>query len=509
MTMLRQPDVQVEEVTESASFWAESCLAMIEQTTGLRSSYASYPAPEINQNSFQDHGSLELPAHTAPDGRNNWRDLLNERHAHFTKDFQLSEFGIFNATCDLPMTFRDQHRFLDGIYNSYPDPTLITAKDMSEVARKVGLLMEEVFAWFKDEKLRRAKLLANKLGEAQVSSCQLPPSPKSTRASEGPSAASLSYSSTSPGTTSQPLDAFPRCQPPTEDAKLLGPPKSKRGRPAKSHIKTELDLPSPDAKRRKISMKYPCPDCGNFVASERYAEHINRKHFPENIWECPKTNQQTGKPCSSNPHYRPSYRLDNFATHLKGEHDCSASEIVELKKTCKFEVLDFFHKICGFCDKTLESRNESIEHIKNHFRHTSQEPNPPTDLGVSLWKEKCGSEHKLQLGVHYRRSQASKPNLMNIDHDYDRDGREAIMKNPMKVVRTIQTTTAQTFNLKTPPMSVEMTKVDILVKVFRIVKATATKTLNRTMVIIIMVMTIMRINNLVTLFGQFKLSQQR
>jgi hypothetical protein len=194
---------------------------------------------------------------------------------------------------------------------------------------------------------------------------------------------------------------------------------------------------------------------------------------------------------------------------LKGEHDCSASEIVELKKTCKFEVLDFFHKICGFCDKTLESRNESIEHIKDHFRHTSQEPNPPTDLGVSLWKEKCGSEHKLQLGVHYRRSQASKPNLMNIDHDYDRDGREAIMKNPMKVVRTIQTTTAQTFNLKTPPMSVEMTKVDILVKVFRIVKATATKTLNRTMVIIIMVMTIMRINNLVTLFGQFKLSQQR
>ena len=322
------------------------------------------------------------------------------------------------------MSFRDRHRFLDGIYNSYPDPTLITAEDMGEVARKVGLLMEEVLAWFKDEKLRRAELLANNRHQAQVSTCQFPPSPESTRALGEVSSASSSYNSTSPGTPSQPLVAFSPCPTSTEDKKMLAPPKSKRGRPAKTHIKTEPDLPSPDAKHKKISMKYPCPDCGNFVPSERYAEHINRKHFPEHVWECPKTNQQTGKLCSSNLHYRPFYRPDNFATHLRGEHDCSDPEVVELKKTCKFEVMDFFHKICGFCNKKLGSRDESIEHVKEHFRQTSQELNPPTDLYVSLWKEKCGSEHKLQLGVHYRRSQASKPALMNVDHDHDHDGHE-------------------------------------------------------------------------------------
>jgi hypothetical protein len=59
------------------------------------------------------------------------------------------------------MSFRDRHRFLDGVYNSYPDPALITAEDMGDVARKVGLLMEEVLSWFKDEKSRRVELYAH------------------------------------------------------------------------------------------------------------------------------------------------------------------------------------------------------------------------------------------------------------------------------------------------------------------------------------------------------------
>jgi hypothetical protein len=336
------------------------------------------------------------------------------------QDFQLSEYGVFNATCDLPMSFRDRHRFLDGIYNSYPNPDLITAKEIGDVARKVGLLMEEVLLWFEDEKLRRAELLASCQRQAQKSAYQFPSSPESARAAGEISSGSSTYNATSPGTPSQSLDLFlPSVS--SGEQKILAPPTSKRGRPAKTHVKTEPDLSSPEAKRKKISVKYPCPDCGNFVAVERWAEHIDRKHFPENVWECPKTNRRTGIPCSSTLHYRPSYRHDNFATHLKGEHDCPDSEVVELKRTCKFEVTDFFHKACGFCEKSLGTRDESLEHIKEHLREFSQQPNPPADLGVSLWKEKCGSEHKLQLGVHYRRSQASNPDPMDKGHDHDHD----------------------------------------------------------------------------------------
>jgi hypothetical protein len=340
------------------------------------------------------------------------------------QDFQFSEHGIFHTTRDPPMSFRDRHRFLDGVYNSYPDPALITAEDMGGVARKVGLLMEEVLSWFKDEKSRRAELLAHNPHQAQKSACQFPPSPESIRGSGDVSPASSSYNATSPGTPSKPQDISPCSE--SADQKILAPPKAKRGRPAKTHVKIEPDLPTPDAKRTKISVKYPCPDCQNFVPVERWAEHINRKHFPKHVWECPKTSRQTEKPCSSSSHYRPAYRDDNFATHLKGEHNCSDAEVAELKKTCKFEVTNFFHKICGFCDKSLDSREESLEHIKDHFRRASEEPNSPVDLSVSLWKEKCGVEHKLQRGIHYGRSQASKtdPTDESGNHDRDEDDNE-------------------------------------------------------------------------------------
>jgi len=321
------------------------------------------------------------------------------------------------------MSFRDRHRFLDGVYNSCPDPALITAEDMGEVARKAGLLMEEVLSWFKDEKSRRAKLLANDPpNQAQKSACQFPPSPESIRGTGEISSASSSYNATSPGTPSKPQDTSSPFSASAEQ-KIPTPPKAKRGRPAKTHIKIEADVASPDSKRTKISVKYPCPDCKNFVPVERWVEHINRKHFPKQVWECPKTNRQTGKYCSSSSHYRPAYREDNFVTHLKGEHNCPDTEVTELKKTCKFEVTGFFHKICGFCETSLSSREESIEHIKDHFRKAAEEQNPSLDLGVSLWKEKCGVEHKLQLGIHYRRSQRSEadPTDERDNHDCDED----------------------------------------------------------------------------------------
>lgn len=337
----------------------------------------------------------------------------------FDQDCQLSEYGIFNATCDPPMSFRDRHRFLDGVYNSYPDPASITADDMGNVAPKVGLLMEEVLAWFKDEKARRAELFAQIFQQTPKSTCQFPASPESIKGSGEVSSASP-FDFTSPGIPSKPQEASSPYSA-SADQKMPAPGIAKRGRPPKAHIKTELDLSSPDAKRKKISVEYPCPDCQNFVPAERWVEHINQKHFPQHVWECPKNSRQTGKLCSSSPHYRPPYRDDNFSTHLKREHNCPDTEVAELKKTCKFELVDFFHKICGLCDISLKCRDESIDHIKDHFRRVSEEPNPPTDLGVSLWKEKCGVEHKLQLGIHYQKSQASKRHRLDEDCDHDRD----------------------------------------------------------------------------------------
>jgi hypothetical protein len=87
-------------------------------------------------------------------------------------------------------------------------------------------------------------------------------------------------------------------------------------------------------------------------------------------------------------------------------------------------VTDFFHNVCGFCDKPLGSRDQSIGHVKEHFRETSQQQNPPADLGVSQWKEKCRSEHKLQLGIHYRRSHTLKTDPVDKNRDQDHDESE-------------------------------------------------------------------------------------
>ncbi|PMD27133.1 hypothetical protein NA56DRAFT_653998 [Hyaloscypha hepaticicola] len=149
-------------------------------------------------------------------------------------------------------------------------------------------------------------------------------------------------------------------------------------------------------KRQKVAIKYPCPDCGKTFAAGRWTEHMKRVHFPDHVWECSKINEKTGEICS-----RLSFRKDNFATHLQGEHDCVEPEISLLKSSCKFKVVDLFHQKCGICDEILASRDESFENIKDHFKDISESLKPPADLGASQWKERCDSRHNIQRGVHY------------------------------------------------------------------------------------------------------------
>jgi uncharacterized C2H2 Zn-finger protein len=307
-------------------------------------------------------------------------------------------YKSFNAQYDPLMSFRDRHRFLDGVYNSYQDPAAISAKELENISQRAGLSMEEVLSWFEDEKVRRKKLLANSQQPSQLSGHQFLPSPARTTTPAANTAVPLSTTqfASRPGTFPELQDVFspPPALPPQRLSVSEG---RNQGRLAKHQSPTALDLPSPESKRQKTVTEYPCPDCGKSFAVERWSEHVKRVHFPDQVWECQKTNERTWRFCGS----KPFFRLDNFETHLKCEHGCNDTEISQLKVICKFRVRNFFHRICGFCDDLLMSRDESIEHIKYHFREISQRLNPPEDLGVSEWKEKCGSDHKLQRGVHY------------------------------------------------------------------------------------------------------------
>jgi len=70
--------------------------------------------------------------------------------------YLVSHYGCLNPTFDPLMSFRDRHRFLDGVYNAHSGPENISAKNLEIIAKDSGLLMEEVLSWFEDEKSRRA-----------------------------------------------------------------------------------------------------------------------------------------------------------------------------------------------------------------------------------------------------------------------------------------------------------------------------------------------------------------
>jgi hypothetical protein len=278
------------------------------------------------------------------------------------------------------MSFRNRHSFLDGVYNSYCDPSQVPAKILGYIAHSAGLSMEEILAWFEDEKERRAKLLAS-LQPAYHSNEHKP------------------FISIGDSTITRPeCQALPSSQPPSfklEDKKRSSSTSPPHVSP--TPIKEEpQDSQEMKPKRQKAARKYPCPDCGKTFAAGRWTEHMKRVHFPDHVWECSKINEKTGEVCS-----RLSFRKDNFATHLEGEHGCVESEISLLKSSCKFKVVDLFHQRCGICEQILACRDESLEHIKDHFKEISESKKPPADLGASQWKERCDSDHNIQRGVHY------------------------------------------------------------------------------------------------------------
>lgn len=301
------------------------------------------------------------------------------------------------------MSFREQHTFLDGIYNSYTCVNDIPVLRLRNISSKAGLCMEEVVSWFADEKERRAKLLAS--SPLQETGQQFPLSPADTMTPPQHCTTTLcmsQYVSSPMNVLPPPNDTFSSPPVPSNQVSSQGyhqiPAKAKRGRPAKVRgEKPSKASNTPDSKRQRLLNEYPCPDCKRLYPAERWAEHVRRVHFPDQVWECQQINQRSKKVCTS----KPCYRADNFANHLKSEHGCSKDEILQLKHSSRFLVIDFFHHKCGFCGEALDSRDESIDHIKDHFLDISQRSTIPVDLGISEWKEQCDSKHTLTKGVHY------------------------------------------------------------------------------------------------------------
>jgi hypothetical protein len=63
-----------------------------------------HPALEATQISIHDSASNEFSAPDFSQSMDNPRKLLNERQPYLYQGLQLSEYGIFNATCDPPMS---------------------------------------------------------------------------------------------------------------------------------------------------------------------------------------------------------------------------------------------------------------------------------------------------------------------------------------------------------------------------------------------------------------------
>jgi hypothetical protein len=188
--------------------------------------------------------------------------------------FLPQQTGGFDITYDPSVSFRDRHRFLDGVYNSYPDPGAISAKNLENISRRAGLTMEEVLSWFEDERERRNRLLATKWCRPQESN-QLPLSPANT--TTPPENRTVTLCMSHQGMISHPSSS-PRLDdifspPPTPstslETRIPVPVRAKRGRPAKNQYPESAQTSaSPEVKRRKQSVEYPCHDCKKVYVGE-------------------------------------------------------------------------------------------------------------------------------------------------------------------------------------------------------------------------------------------------
>ena len=146
---------------------------------------------------------------------------------------------------------------------------------------------------------------------------------------------------------------------------------------------------------------------------DQWYTHQSRKHFPLEVFVCGK--KAGTKPCRKGPD-SPCKRRDNFVTHLKDSHGYQLGETLDRevsKRTVK--VTGLFHDKCGFCSKTLDTRETSMDHIGAHIESGDNDRN---------WTHQCTSlDHKLESHLHFESfSDEKEPEDDNFDDDDDGDG---------------------------------------------------------------------------------------
>jgi serine/threonine protein kinase/uncharacterized C2H2 Zn-finger protein len=336
----------------------------------------------------------------------------------------------FNAIFEVAqMSFCEKTEFLHGIYDSYEDIDTISRKKLREISKQLDLKIDEIDRWLEKEKERRSQI-ASENPRKHPSRRQLPLSPNTTTTYGCNNTGNMDmahYSLPLPNSLA-PLDGMLSLTATSKHP--TAPLKAKRGRPPNIRSSAHSDA-TPNTKRRKLGdsmdeLSYLCPDCTVGTVSRCYtdsgwSDHVKRKHFPRQIWECQQLDSATRTTRCS----RIFKRLEGFDKHLKQKHGYLGNdEIARLKVASKLTVVNHFHETCGFLDCTHEpfrNRNDSIEHIKSHFKKLAQQVTPPEDMGVSQWKDKCCRSHELTRGVHYHVNQANDGVEQNQDPEDDDD----------------------------------------------------------------------------------------
>ncbi|KAK0728598.1 hypothetical protein B0T26DRAFT_178543 [Lasiosphaeria miniovina] len=131
---------------------------------------------------------------------------------------------------------------------------------------------------------------------------------------------------------------------------------------------------------------YACtfPRCGkSFGSKNDWKRHENSQHFQLEVWRCDmkSNNEECGRVC---------HRRETLKLHLEKDHEITDQKNIEEKwNSCRIGRNCETRFWCGFCEKTIEFKNngafawtERFDHIDDHYSGRAE---PKMD--ISKWKD--------------------------------------------------------------------------------------------------------------------------
>jgi serine/threonine protein kinase len=270
--------------------------------------------------------------------------------------------------------------------NSHPDN-----EQMSKLARDAGLTVGELTCWF------GLVPMIQKCAQAKASAPieHVPLSPSETRSLTSPNAGAFTgqFDDLSSYNIARSRRSHSQMQTPglsdPQSSQVFSPLASHNRRITSNNPSDTMSMSVTVTRKRPrldLSEKlYPCLECGKSCPADRWYDHLVRVHFPECVWIC-------GCKESKDMDIQKLWpRLDNFLKHLVDKHGHTRSPAADaLMKSRGIEVIGCYHHICGFCETPLQSRQNSLDHIKDHLENGLQFEN---------WTHLCSSNHDLRSQI--------------------------------------------------------------------------------------------------------------